>query len=70
MLQQLTRSLNPNEDANYRSSAYNGQIGVNLPSEFGGNLSELKVGAINVYAGEMPQVLAAGRNMFFQSRLT
>ena len=70
VLQQLTRSLNPNEDANYRSSAYNGQIGVNLPSESGGNSSELKVGAINIYAGEMPLASIAGQNMYFHNRLT
>jgi hypothetical protein len=68
VLQQLTRSLEITEDLNLRSDMSNGQIGVNLQNM--NQSSNLKVGAINIYAGEMPQVSAAGRNMFFQSRLT
>jgi len=69
VLQQLSRIYNLYEDVNFRSSISNGQIGVNL-QYMGGSSSAMKVGAINIYAGEMPQVSAAGRNMFFQSRLT
>jgi hypothetical protein len=69
VLQQLSRINNLYEDVTFRSSISGGQIGVNLPY-IGGSSSALKVGAINIYAGEMPQVSAAGRNMFFQSRLT
>lgn len=68
VLQQLTRTINPNEDAILRSMAYSGEIGINL--QWGGSSSELKVGAVNIYAGEMPQVSIAGQNMLFQSRLT
>ena len=67
-LQQLTRTINPNEDASLRTMAFSGQIAVNL--QYGpGNSSDLKVGAVNVYAGEMPLASIAGRNIFFQSRL-
>jgi hypothetical protein len=68
VLQQLTRSLTLVEDTILRTNSSNGQIGVNLQNM--GQSSNLKVGAINIYAGEMPQVSAAGQNMFFQSRLT
>jgi len=70
VLQQLSRIGELGEDASLRSDLSNGQIGVNLQNGMGGSSSNLKVGAINIYAGEMPQVSAAGRYMFFQSRLT
>jgi len=68
VLQQLSRINNIYEDVNFRSSISGGQIGVNL-QYMGGSSSALKVGAINIYAGEMPQVSAAGQNMMFQARL-
>ena len=65
-LRELTRFIN-----GYTSNEYPrlnlGSGGITLNS-FGG-LNSLEVGAINIYAGEMPQVSAAGRNMFFQGRL-
>jgi hypothetical protein len=70
VLQQLSRTESPVEDRSFRYDLSNGQIGVNLQNDMGGSSSDLKVGAINVYAGEMPQVTAVERNEFFRDRLS
>jgi hypothetical protein len=54
---------NPTE--NPRPTIGSGGIGVQMFD----SLNSLEIGAINIYAGEMPQVSAAGRNMMFQGRL-
>jgi hypothetical protein len=55
---------NPTE--NPRPTIGSGGIGVQVSDE----LNSLEVGAINIYAGEMPLASIAGRNSFFQGRLT
>lgn len=63
LLTRFINGYNPNE--NPRPNLGSGGITLN---SFGG-LNSLEVGAINIYAGEMPQVSAAGQNMLFQGRL-
>jgi hypothetical protein len=55
---------NPNE--NPRPTIGSGGIGLQVFDY----LTSLEVGAVNVYAGEMPQLSVPIRNSFFQSRLT
>ena len=65
VLKELIRFDNLEEGS--RSAMNNGKIAVNLQDR---QSSELKVGAINIYAGEMPLASIAGQNMYFHNRLT
>jgi hypothetical protein len=65
VLKELVRFDSPDEGS--RSAMNNGKIVVNVQ---GAQSSELKVGAINIYAGEMPLASIAGQNMYFHNRLT
>jgi hypothetical protein len=69
-IRQLTRyngGDNPDLQEYPRPNIGKGTLGINTWSP---SFNELKVGAINIYAGEMPQVSIAGRSMLFQNRLT
>ena len=65
VLKELIRFDNLEEGS--RSAMNNGKIAVNLQDR---QSSELKVGAVNIYAGEMPLASIAGQNMYFHNRLT